>query len=151
MNRTLWRTVVTGPEDPKLTLFPSSFATAGESGAVAQNDRSGVVRLVFGSMPPAEGGGCGKYNGQPKYQMFQTSTPLEVKYGSDGQYDGQDLGYRSQGVKSECGDDSQHEKNWIAFVDGDKLRYVQAVSDHLVKTQDAQGQCSVRDTWGRES
>ena len=48
MNRTLWRTVVTGPEDPKLALFPSAFASTGESGASGV----GVVRLVFDSMPP---------------------------------------------------------------------------------------------------
>ena len=149
VNRTLWRTVVTGPEDPKLGLFPSTFASTGES------DAAGVVRLVFDSMPPKSAAaavnagvaatvdpsgqepeaaeivedGCAA---RPKYQMFQTTTPLEAVEGG---------GYRAQGAKSTCGEDTQHEKNWISFADGDALRYVHAVSDHVVKTQDAQGQC----------
>ena len=105
MNATLWRTVVTGPEDPKLVLFPSrlpstqtrslaqalalnlaltlapiraltlaltltvallpsSFAAAGED-----PDGQGVVRLVFGSMPPKEDVCAAR----PKYQMFQVA------------------------------------------------------------------------------
>ena len=160
MNRTLWRTVVTGPEDPKLALFPSAFASTGESDSDAG---VGVVRLVFDSMPPKSAAaavsagvqfrrtsvaasgvaaaeepsgqepeaaevvedGCAA---RPKYQMFQTTTPLEAIEGG---------GYRAQGAKSTCGEDSQHEKNWISFADGDALRYVHAVSDHVVKTQDA--------------
>ena len=172
VNATLWRTVVTGPEDPKLVLFPSrlpstqtrtlaqtlalslaltlapiraltlaltltvallssSFAAAGED-----PDGQGVVRLVFGSMPPKEDVCAAR----PKYQMFQTSTALEA-------VEGENLGYRAQAVKSECGVDEEHEKNWISFADGDALRYVKAVSDHWVVTQAANGECQYNEEY----
>merc|ERR1719424_1483601 len=77
--------------------------------------------------------------------MYQTTTPLELVAADGGGSGGG--GYRAQGAKSGCGEDYQHEKNWIAFADGEALRYVYAVSSHVVKTQDAQGHCSVRETY----
>ena len=84
--------------------------------------------MVFGSMPhkftsdDAEQDTC---DAQPKYQMFQTSTPLEF---------GAQAVLRAQAVKSQCGNDEEHEKNWIPFADGDTLRYVQMVRDHMLPT-----------------
>ena len=106
-----------------MALLPSSFAAADEV-----SDGQGVVRVVFGSMPPkftsddAEQDTC---DAQPKYQMFQTSTPLE--------FDAQAV-LRAQAVKSQCGNDEEHEKNWIPFADGDTLRYVRMVRNHMLPT-----------------
>ena len=54
-NRTLWRTRVSGPEDPKIVLFPGS-----------------VPHLIFGSMPVTEA--CDR---TPRYQIFQTLDAVE--------------------------------------------------------------------------
>ena len=121
VNQTLWRTVVTGPEDPKLAIFPSSFAAPDELA------EAGVVRMVFDSMPPkvvsaistppttvstdeSEPAPVEKEAGDqcapsPKYTMFQTATPL-VREPSGG--------YSAQGVKSQCGKDAENEKNWVS-------------------------------------
>ena len=150
-NRTVWRTVVTGPEDPKLTLFPRSFS-AGDARAQGED----VVRLTFSSMPRKKTSvDAGRrelvhlsdenqelvYHDDelarmacpttPHYQMFHTVD--EVKPAAGG-------GYHARAAQLECGA-SRDEKNWVAFVDGDSLRYVYQLSPHLVVTQDAQGRC----------
>lgn len=150
-NSTVWRTIVTGPEDPKLTLFPKSFGSAD-----AQAARGDVVRMTFSSMPPISRTSASRrelvhlsdenqdliYHAdelqqmtcpvKPRYQMFHTVDDIQPVAGG---------AYRVQAAKLECGSNSNHEKNWVAFVDGESLRYVYQVSPHLVVTQDAWGSC----------
>ena len=151
-NRTVWRTVVTGPEDPKLALFPRSFA-AGE----ARGEGEDVVRLSFSSMPRrrrvVDAGRrelvhlsdeneelvyhedeLSRMACPPRahYRMFHTVAAVERAAGGR---------YRARAAELECAA-ARDEKNWVAFVNGDALRYVYQLSPHLVVTQDAQGRCA---------
>ena len=65
------------------------------------------------------------------YRMFHTVAAVERAAGGR---------YRARAAELECAA-ARDEKNWVAFVDGDALRYVYQLSPHLVVTQDAQGRC----------
>ena len=132
-NRTLWRTRVTGAEDPKLVLFPPSSASVASSTSLTTPDLSeGSVGLIFDSMPPAEQAGspCAY---APKYQMFRTvDALLRTAEGS----------YASHGGKLECGDDNRNEKNWIFVGEGTAMHFVYAISPpYVVVTQRPDGTC----------
>jgi len=157
-NRTLWRTVVTGPEDPKLARFPSAFASAprpsvdldgwsdggwddtevNDGRRLSEGQEEEVIRLVFSSMPvvPEAPEQCAP---SPRYQMFHSATAL-MEATSDGN-GGSGYGYSAQAVPLLCGSAGLHEKNWVSFADGDRLRYVYQLSAQLVITQEAWGQC----------
>ena len=117
-NSTLWRKIVTGPEDPKLV---NAF----------QTDSSTRLppRVVFGSMPPAAASDAQACDPHPKYQMYQTTDPDHTAAMS------------LHGVQLQCGRPTADEKNWIYFVDQGSLRYVYAVSPHAVVSQAASGAC----------
>ena len=113
-NRTLTRSVVTGPEDPKLAVFPASFASSGE--AATEQD---VVRLVFSSLRPADLFGCNAWNLWPrgqesKYSVFQSVNRTATSHGGT---------YRAEAVRLPCGYGTQDEKNWISFVHDEKCKY----------------------------
>ena len=158
--RRLWRTVVTGPEDPKLARFPSTFASVprpsgdldgwsdggwddtdvNDGRRLSDGQQEETIRLVFNSMPvvPEAPGQCVP---TPRYQMFHSASALrEEEKTSDGS-DGGGYGYSAEAVPLMCGSTALHEKNWVSFADGDRLRYVYQVSAHIVITQDAWGQC----------
>ena len=119
-NSTLWRTIVTGPEDPKLALFPSSAehvkphaSSAGRrlsvgDGALASarqlegtQTAEDAVRIVFDSMPTAEADAVG-CAATPRYQMFHTVS--DISQAADGSYS-------ARGVQLKCGSMSSPEKN----------------------------------------
>ena len=66
------------------------------------------------------------------YRMFHTVAAVERAAGGR---------YRARAAELECAA-ARDEKNWVAFVDGEALRYVYQLSPHLVVTQDAQGRCA---------
>ena len=122
-NATLWRTRVTGPEDPKLIAIPqlptSRNVTLGATLPPGQSTAQPTggddrIRVIFDAMPRAASvGGCPH---RPKYQMY-TTTAGTLTSRTSGQY-------TAAGALLPCASDGVHEKNWISIVDGGELRFI---------------------------
>lgn len=110
--KTLFRKIVDGPEDPKLLEIPAGKKNEGTS-----------FGLTFSSFPPASlitRKDC-KWDEEAVMQMYLAP-------------DGPSLVSQtmSQGVKLNCGDPYETEKNWIAFHHENKLYYIYSVEPHVV-------------------
>jgi len=132
--RILRRTVVTGPEDPKLLVRPSSRV-----------DDSGVT-IAFSSIPPdqlAKGATNGlscHYGDRAKQQMFVV--------GGDGSRSGSrgtaDVPHPRPvpGVRLNCGGTKIDEKNWVAFDYRGGLRFIYSINPHIVlSVREEDGAC----------
>ena len=132
--RILRRTVVTGPEDPKLLVRPASRV-----------DDSGVT-IAFSSIPPdqlAEGAANGlscHYGERAKQQMFVV--------GGDGSRSSSrgtaDVPHPHSvpGVRLTCGATKIDEKNWVAFDYRGGLRFVYSINPHIVlSVREEDGAC----------
>jgi peptidoglycan/LPS O-acetylase OafA/YrhL len=165
-NATVVRMVVSGAEDPKLVLFPASFASAAEPAASDEDSYSygggfpgrrlsedqaepEHLAVVFASKLPQQGNTCGKSS---VYQMFQTVGTINASIG-DTPAEELDAGsliaqgganvssYHARATLVGCGISSRSEKNWISFTHDGALQYVYAVFPPTVITVDAWGLC----------
>jgi len=129
---TLRRTVVTGPEDPKLLVRPSSRV-----------DDSGVT-IAFSSIPPdqlakgARNGLSCHHGDRAKQQMFVV--------GGEGSRTGSrgtaGAPHPVPGVRLTCGGTKIDEKNWVAFDFRGGLRFVYSINPHVVlSVREEDGAC----------
>lgn len=124
-NRTLFRHIVTGPEDPKLFLLPP---------------RSSASRfaLTFSSLPPTNTRvGC----------RWQPSAAVQMYLAERGDILAGMRGGAAVGQRVQCGSTMGTEKNWIAFVHRAQLYYVYEIFPHrIVQVRAADGACVQRYT-----
>ena len=134
-NKTLLRKRVFGAEDPKLFKLPSASGSAdsGSSSAESGSDSadSGATSPGFASVGIAFSRlTCQQIGKKLQYGMFQIVGQVDLS---------SEAGTFRAGASSlPCGEnDGRDEKNWIAFRQGDVLRYVYSINPHVVKTVSA--------------
>ena len=134
-NKTLLRKRVFGAEDPKLFKLPRASDSA-DSGSSSTESGSGSadsgatspgfasVGIAFSRLT------CQQIGEKPQYGMFQIVGQVDLSSEAG------TFGARASSLP--CGEnDGRDEKNWIAFRQGDKLRYVYSINPHVVKTVNA--------------
>ena len=108
----LYRKIVDGPEDPKILEIPDGNSNGGISFGV-----------TFSSFPPLSliGENDCKWDKRAVMQMYLAPDGPSLTSQS-----------MSQGVKLNCGEPYETEKNWIAFHHEQKLYYIYTVEPHVV-------------------
>jgi len=117
-NMTLFRTMVTGPEDPKLFILPD-----------------GSAGMSFSSLPPI----------QTRPGCFQTDLAAVQMYVT---HLHPTPPVPAVGMRLQCGEENRDEKNWISFTYGSQLHYVYSIHPHVVvQARSADGECYAPPMW----
>ena len=125
-----------GATSPGFASSAESGAGSAESGAGSAN--SGATSPGFASVGIAFSRlTCQQVGEKPQYGMFQIVGQVDLSSEAG------TFGARASLLP--CGeDDGRDEKNWIAFRQGDMLRYVYSINPHVVKTVNAtSSECSL--------
>ena len=126
-NRTLLRSVVDGPEDPKLlALGPAARRRPSASPATtpATTPATDPFALLFSSRPPTQH--------RPACERRSSNADAVPQMYLSG--DGARLASTGRGVavRLQCGEAHRPEKNWIAFTVGSQLHLVYSLFPHAV-------------------
>ena len=121
VNRTLFRKLVSGPEDPKLVASPAASV-------------HGPYGVAFSSYPPSwTRPGCAQTDAAVQ-QMFMAASGTSLQDQTP-----------TPGVRLQCGETELDEKNWIAFNYKDQQHFVYSVQPHVVvAARVLDGACSQR-------